>query len=113
MTRKPIPFAARPLSPISRAVAVALLLAACAAQAQQPTELPAVTVNESNAAPQAEVSGFGDVPLRELPLSATVIGGTQLRESGARRLADLTQFDSSVTDAVSYTHLTLPTNREV
>ena len=89
----------RPLSPISHAVAAALLLAATGAHAQQQTELPAVTVSESNAAPQAEVSGFGDVPLRELPLSATVIGGTQLRESGARRLADLTQFDSSVTDA--------------
>jgi iron complex outermembrane receptor protein len=97
--KKQIHAPSRPLSPISRAVATALLLAATAAQAQQQTELPAVTVNESNAAPQAEVSGFGDVPLRELPLSATVIGGTQLRESGARRLADLTQFDSSVTDS--------------
>jgi iron complex outermembrane receptor protein len=97
--KKQIHAPSRPLSPISHAVAAALLLAATAAHAQQQTELPAVTVNESNAAPQAEVSGFGDVPLRELPLSATVIGGTQLRESGARRLADLTQFDSSVTDA--------------
>jgi iron complex outermembrane receptor protein len=80
-------------------MAAAFLLAASAAHAQQPTELPAITVNESNAAPQADVSGFGDVPLRELPLSATVVDSTQLRASGARRLADLTQFDSSVTDA--------------
>jgi iron complex outermembrane receptor protein len=45
------------------------------------------------------MSGFGDVPLRELPISATVIDSNQLRASGARRLADLTQFDASVTDA--------------
>ncbi|WP_436289204.1 TonB-dependent siderophore receptor [Variovorax paradoxus] len=99
MTQKQ--FRSWPLSPVSRAVATTFfLLAAGGAQAQQPTEqLPAITVNESSAAPQAEVSGFGDVPLRELPLSATVIDSTQLRTSGARRLADLTQFDSSVTDA--------------
>ncbi|RRH90596.1 TonB-dependent siderophore receptor [Variovorax beijingensis] len=97
MTKKQI--RSWPLSPVSRAVATAFLLAAGGAQAQQPTDLPAITVNESSAAPQADVSGFGDVPLRELPLSATVIDSMQLRASGARRLADLTQFDSSVTDA--------------
>ncbi|RSZ34544.1 TonB-dependent siderophore receptor [Variovorax beijingensis] len=97
MTKKQI--RSWPLSPVSRAVATAFLLAAGGAQAQQPTDLPAITVNESSAAPQADVSGFGDVPLRELPLSATVIDSMQLRTSGARRLADLTQFDSSVTDA--------------
>ncbi|MDH6594697.1 iron complex outermembrane receptor protein [Variovorax sp. TBS-050B] len=97
---RPTPLA-RP-SPVARGASAALLVlaAASAAQAQQPaSELPAITVNESSAAPQAEVSGFGDVPLRELPLSATVIDSTQLRASGARRLSDLAQFDASVTDA--------------
>ncbi|WP_285410764.1 TonB-dependent siderophore receptor [Variovorax sp. efr-133-TYG-130] len=87
-----------PLSPVSRALAVVLFTAACGAQAQQ-AALREVTVNDSSAAPQADISGFGDVPLRELPLSATVIDSQQLRASGARRLADLTQFDASVTDA--------------
>ena len=87
-----------PLSPVSRALAVVLLTAACGAHAQQ-AALPEVTVNDAAAAPQAEISGFGDVPLRELPISATVIDSKQLQASGARRLADLTQFDSSVTDA--------------
>lgn len=86
------------LSPVSRAIAAALFIAACSAHAQQ-AALPEVTVNEGAAAPQADVSGFGDVPLRELPISATVIDSKQLRASGARRLADLTQFDASVTDA--------------
>lgn len=87
-----------PLSPVSRALAVVLFAAACGAHAQQ-AALPEITVSEGNAAPQADVSGFGDVPLRELPISATVIDSKQLQASGARRLADLTQFDSSVTDA--------------
>jgi len=87
-----------PLSPVSRALAVVLFTAACGAQAQQ-AALREVTVNEGTAAQQADISGFGDVPLRELPISATVIDSQQLRASGARRLADLTQFDASVTDA--------------
>jgi len=88
-------------SPLSRALAAALLtFGACGAHAQSQSQaLPEVTVNDGAAAPQAEISGFGDVPLRELPLSATVIDSQQLRSSGARRLADLTQFDASVTDA--------------
>ncbi|SEJ69675.1 MULTISPECIES: TonB-dependent siderophore receptor [unclassified Variovorax] len=105
-----------PLSPLSCAIAAALLAAAWGAQAQpaqqaqqaqqaqpaQPAQSAAlreVTVTDAVAAPQADVSGFGDVPLRELPLSATIVDSQQLRASGARRLADLTQFDASVTDA--------------
>lgn len=86
------------LSPLSCAVAAALLAAAWSAHAQQ-AALREVTVNDAAAAPQADISGFGDVPLRELPISATVVDSKQLRDSGARRLADLTQFDASVTDA--------------
>jgi len=87
------------LSPVSRALAVLLFAAACSAHAQQQSALPEITVSEGTAAPQADVSGFGDVPLRELPISATVIDSQQLQARGARRLADLTQFDASVTDA--------------
>ncbi|MFV0671942.1 TonB-dependent siderophore receptor [Variovorax sp. tm] len=87
------------LSPVSRALAGLLFAAACSAHAQQQSALPEITVSEGTAAPQADVSGFGDVPLRELPISATVIDSQQLQARGARRLADLTQFDASVTDA--------------
>lgn len=96
--RLPFLSSIQPLSPVSRAIAVVFLATACNAHAQQ-ASLPEVTVNEGAAAPQADISGFGDVPLRELPISATVIDSQQLRASGARRLADLTQFDASVTDA--------------
>lgn len=91
-------FSAGPRSPVSCAVAAVLLAAAGGAQAQQAV-LPEVAVQGSATAPQAEVSGFGELPLREVPLSATVVSGEQLQASGARRLADLAQFDASVTDA--------------
>jgi iron complex outermembrane receptor protein len=85
--------------PTAIALAVALLsLTGNAAHAQDAT-LPAVTIDARSTPPQADVSGFGDLPLKDVPISATVIGSQQLQASGARRLADLTQFDPSVTDA--------------
>ena len=36
--------------------------------------LPAVTVNATPGSAAADVSGFGDVPLRELPMAVTVVG---------------------------------------
>ncbi|APW40735.1 TonB-dependent siderophore receptor [Rhodoferax koreense] len=75
------------------------LCLALPAMAQTAPSLAPVTVNAETAARQADVTGFGDTPLAEVPLSATVIGAGQLQASGARRLADLTQFDASVADA--------------
>ena len=89
-------------TPVARAVATTLLLiAGAAAQAQTGAEptLSAVTVDARSASPQADISGFGDLPLKEVPLSATIVDSRQMQASGARRLADLTQFDASVTDA--------------
>ena len=85
-----------PRSPV--ALATCLLCASPLLWAQEATLKP-LTVNERAAPPQADVSGFGDVPLKELPLSVTVIGREQLQGSGARRLADLVQFDPSIADA--------------
>jgi iron complex outermembrane recepter protein len=95
------------LSPVSRprwprariphAIAT-LLLTAASAQAQEPSLRP-VIIQERTAAPAADVTGFGDIPLKDLPISATVINRQQLEASSARRLADLTQFDASVTDS--------------
>jgi iron complex outermembrane recepter protein len=93
----PPPRPSRPHARIPYAIATLSLLAA-SAQAQEPT-LGTVVIRERSAAPTADITGFGDFPLRELPLSATVIDRRQLDASGARRLADLTQFDPSVTDA--------------
>jgi iron complex outermembrane receptor protein len=90
------------ISPLTHAALLALTLAAQGASAQTgkaADTLDAVTVNASRAAPQADITGFGDVPLKDVPISATVIDQQQLQASGARRLADLTRFDSSVSDA--------------
>ncbi len=80
------------------ALATTIFIASLA-QAQQGATLKPVTVNDRSAAPQADLTGFGDLPLKDVPISATVVGRDQLQQSGARRLADLTQFDASVTDA--------------
>ena len=67
--------------------------------AAQDVTLKPVVINARNASPAADITGFGDVPLKDLPISATVVGREQLQSSGARRLADLTQLDASVSDA--------------
>ena len=92
--------------PLKRSLVSALCAAlpALAAHAQTTPApdtgtLPAVTVNAATAAAASDISGFGDVPLRELPMAITVVGPQQLQDSGARRLADLTAFDASVSDA--------------
>ena len=45
------------------------------------------------------VMSLGDAPLARTPISATVIGLEQIESVGAKRLADLTKFDASVSDA--------------
>lgn len=82
--------------PVPRAVALLFALAA-AAHAQDATLRP-VTITEG-ASPPADITGFGDVPLKDLPAQATVIDQRQIQASGARRLADLARFDASVGDA--------------
>lgn len=82
------------LHPIAAAAALALSLTTHA----QDTTLRAVTVTPA-ASPPADVTGFGDFPLREVPISASVIRREQLESLGARRLADLTVLDAAVTDA--------------
>jgi iron complex outermembrane receptor protein len=87
-------------TPLRAVAGAAAALCSLAASAQTPAPtLATVTVEAGKQAPQADVTGFGDQPLRELPLSATVVDSATLQASGARRLADLTKFDASVTDA--------------
>ena len=84
------------LSPVAAAIAGSFLFAP-AVQAQEAALKP-VTVTERSAGPQADVTGF-DLPLKDVPISATVVDRRQMEAAGARRLADLTQFDPSVSDA--------------
>ena len=79
--------------------AAAALVASACAWAQAPaTQLPTVTI--SGRVPEtASVAGWGDVPLSRAPLQASVVTEEQLKDAGARRLADLTRIDPGVSDA--------------
>ncbi len=84
------------------ALAVSLFVASLGgAQTLPPSggELKSIDITDRTAAAQADVTGFGDVPARELPMSTTVIDREQIDRTGARRLADLTALDASVTDS--------------
>jgi iron complex outermembrane receptor protein len=89
--------------PARSAIAAACLLALMpAAQAQttaNTTSLPAVVIQStaSNSAP--DISGFGEQPLAQTPISATVISADAVAQTGARRLNELDKLDASVSDA--------------
>ncbi len=83
------------------ALAAALIACPLIGQTQAPAAaaLATITITQERAARRAEVSGFGDAPISELPISVLVVDGEQLRASGQRRLADLTQADAAITDS--------------
>ncbi len=70
-----------------------------AAAASAATETLAPVRITGRAPADASVAGWGDVPLSQAPLQATTIDAAQIRESGARRLSDLSRFDAAVSDA--------------
>ncbi len=74
------------------ASAVALLTLG-SAHAQSQTE---ITVTDT--AP-SQVSGFGDVPLRQAPFSAVTIDRQILQDIGAQRVSDALRLDASVADS--------------
>ncbi len=86
-------------TPVLRALTALIFIANAVSVHAQERTLPAVTVSADAPPPAANVSGFGDMPLSAVPISATVIDSGQIAASGARRLSDLTQFDASVTDS--------------
>lgn len=77
-------------------VAAAALCIAAGAHAQ--TTLAPVTVT-GRAEPVANVSGWGDIPLSQTPLQASVFSDAQLRDNGVQRIADIARLDPSVSDA--------------
>jgi iron complex outermembrane recepter protein len=73
--------------------AVAICIASSAWAQQNPTEITIIDKIP------ARVSGFGDVPAKELPFSTTTIDSATLRDIGAQRLSDALRLDASVADA--------------
>ncbi|MEO6364177.1 MAG: TonB-dependent receptor, partial [Caldimonas sp.] len=83
-------------------LAVALapaLFAMSAACAQSANDTLAPVVVTGKLPVPASVAGWDDVPLSKAPLQATTIDAAQIRDAGARRLADLVRFDASVSEA--------------
>jgi iron complex outermembrane receptor protein len=58
-----------------------------------------ITVTGTRGLQPVGVAGFGDAPLSQLPLSATVITRSQLADAGIASLADITRLDADITDA--------------
>jgi iron complex outermembrane receptor protein len=83
---------------LKRSTLLLLVLAAGSASAQT-TSLKPVTVTGQAWPPSADITGFGDVPLRDLPISASTFDAKQIDRLGARRLADFTGLDPPLTDA--------------
>ena len=90
------------------AQAATLLIASLAGHAafaqttgQTDATLKPVVVKDSAAdrAATSGLSGVGDAPLARTPISANIIGAQQIEAIGAKRLADLTKYDASVSDA--------------
>ena len=88
--------------PHLRRLAQAVLLLAslpAAAQTSDSTLTQTVTVSGRNALNPISVSGFGDVSLARLPLSASVLNASQLQDAGIKGIGDLTRLDAGITDA--------------
>jgi iron complex outermembrane recepter protein len=60
---------------------------------------PVVVTGSSADRTSAGMSSIGDAPLERTPISVNVISAEQIESVGAKRLADLTKFDASVSDA--------------
>jgi iron complex outermembrane receptor protein len=83
------------LSPIA---AAAWLVASQACAQTAATQLEPIVVT-GRVAPPVSVGGWGDIPLAKTPLQASVFTSEQLKDSGARRLSDLVNFDPGISDA--------------
>lgn len=85
------------LTPLHAALAQAIA-APEAATASAPATLAPISVT-GRAAPTASVAGFGNAPLAETPISASIISTEQMRDAGVSRLADLRRIDPAVSDS--------------
>lgn len=78
--------------------AAAWLVATQACGQTAATQLEPIVVT-GRVVPPASVGGWGDMPLAKTPLQASVFTSEQLKDSGARRLSDLVNFDPGISDA--------------
>jgi iron complex outermembrane recepter protein len=83
-------------------IASAALLLCAGVHAQTPpqptpTLAPVTVIGRSD--PVVSVSGWGDTPLSEAPVQASLFTATQMKDRGVQRLADVVKSDAGVSDA--------------
>jgi iron complex outermembrane recepter protein len=76
----------------------ALAQAALERQGAAP-DVATIVVTESRSARAENLTGFGDVPLREIPQSVVVLTSKDIADKGLLRLSDLTKLDPSTTES--------------
>ena len=85
--------------PVAPAFAQTALSAPAAAASAAPTQQLAPVTVTGRIAPPPTIAGWGDQPLAKLPLQASVFTAEALKDSGARRMSDLVNFDPAISDA--------------
>lgn len=76
----------------------ALAQAALERQGAAP-DIATIVVTESRSGRAENLTGFGDVPLREIPQSVVVLTNKDIADKGLLRLSDLTKLDPSTTES--------------
>ncbi|HMN75972.1 MAG TPA: TonB-dependent siderophore receptor [Burkholderiaceae bacterium] len=103
----PLPALSCRRAALRRTAAAALMLGAGAptlASAQtadastESTQLPAVTIS-GRKSPAVSVSGWGDLPLSQTPLQASVYDAETLRDQGIQSVRGLIQLDAAIGDS--------------
>ncbi|MBP6646564.1 MAG: TonB-dependent receptor plug domain-containing protein, partial [Burkholderiaceae bacterium] len=89
----------RPLRHMGRSILATTFIATTVSAQTADVSLPPVTITSGAGVRPVDLAGFGDYPLKELPMSVMVVDSAQISASGSRRLADLARYDASVTDA--------------
>jgi iron complex outermembrane recepter protein len=98
MTKKFTPIALASLLCLASHTPIAFSQAALERQGAAP-DVATIVVTESRSAKAENLTGFGDVPLREIPQSVVVLTSKDIASNGLLRLSDLTKLDPSTTES--------------
>ncbi len=84
------------VAPITAACALLCLLCVAGARAQDGDVPTRITVTATRT--MAGITGFGQVPLADIPMAVDLTTAEQMKDLGVRRLSDLAKIDAAVGD---------------
>ncbi|WII73799.1 TonB-dependent siderophore receptor [Bdellovibrio sp. 22V] len=67
------------------------------------SQLSTITIKNPGTSEISDVSGMGEIPVKELPVSVKLISNETMQAQGIHRLADITLIDASATDSYTAT----------